>query len=147
MCIRDSGASIAGGGRYDDLVGMFSKQDIPATGGSLGIERILLLLAQEDGGASAPPVLVTVFGEDLRRDALRIATHLRRDGAIHTDVYVADKKLGKQFKYADERGVRFVVIRGGNEVEAGTVTVKDMQTGDQVEIAEGILIDHLRGQL
>lgn len=141
------GASIAGGGRYDDLVGMFSKQDIPATGGSLGIERILLLLAQEDSGASAPPVLVTVFGEDLRADALRIATHLRRDGAIHTDVYVADKKLGKQFKYADERGVRFVVIRGGNEVEAGTVTVKDMQTGDQVEIAEGILIDHLRGQL
>ena len=141
------GASLAGGGRYDDLVGMFSKQDIPATGGSLGIERILLLLAEEDAGASAPPVLVTVFNEDLRGDALRIATHLRRQGAIPTDVYVADRKLGKQFRYADDRGVRFVVIRGADEAAAGSVAVKELATGDQVTVAEDGLIEYLRERI
>lgn len=141
------GASLAGGGRYDDLVGMFSKNDIPATGCSLGIERILLLLAGEDTGASAPPVLVTVFSEDLRGDALRIATRLRRDGGIPTDLYVADKKLGKQFKYADDRGVRFVVIRGSDEAAAGQVAVKQLATGEQVTVPEDELVAHLRARL
>lgn len=141
------GASIAGGGRYDDLVGMFSKNDIPATGGSLGIERILLLLAEEDTGAGAPSVLVTVFNEDRRADALRIATRLRREGAIHTDVYPGDRKLGKQFRYADDRGIRFVVIRGDDEAEAGEVAVKQLATGDQVTIPEDQLVEHLRERL
>ncbi len=141
------GASLAGGGRYDDLVGMFSKNDIPATGGSLGMERILLLLAEEDTGASAPPVLVTVFSEDLRGDALRIATRLRREGGIHTDLYVDDKRLGKQFKYADDRGVRFVVIRGSDEAAAGSVAVKQLDTGDQVTVPEDELVQHLRERL
>ena len=141
------GGSLAGGGRYDGLVGMFSKQDIPATGGSLGIERILLLLAEGDTGASAPPVLVTVFDEDLRGDALRIATHLRREGAIPTDLYVADRRLGKQFKYADDRGVRFVVVRGDDEVAAGSVAVKELATGDQVTVPEDGLVEYLRERL
>jgi histidyl-tRNA synthetase len=142
------GASIAGGGRYDGLVGMFSKNDIPATGGSLGMERILLLLEeQDDAAAAAPPVLVTVLGEELRGDALAIATRLRREGAIHTDVYVADKKLGKQFRYADDRGVRFVVIRGSDERDAGEVSVKELATGEQVTVAEDDLVAHLRARL
>ena len=112
------------------------------------MERILLLLAEEgDDGASAPPVLVTVFNEDLRGDALRIATHLRRQGAIHTDVYVADRKLGKQFKYADDRGVRFVVIRGADEAAAGSVAVKELATGDQVTVPEDGLVEYLRERL
>lgn len=140
------GGSLAGGGRYDDLVGMFSRNDIPATGGSLGMERILLLLADQDTGASAPPVLVTVFSEDLRGDALRIATRLRREGGIPTDLYVADRKLGKQFKYADDRGVRFVVIRGSDEAAAGQVAVKELATGEQITIAEDELVAHLRAR-
>ena len=141
------GSSLAGGGRYDDLVGMFSKQDIPATGCSLGIERILLLLADEDDGAGAPPVLVTVFSEELRGDALRIATRLRREGGIPTDLFVDDKRLGKQFKYADDRGVRFVVIRGSDEAAAGEVAVKQLATGEQVTIPEDELVAHLRERL
>lgn len=90
---------------------------------------------------------MTVFDEDLRGDALRLATRLRREGAIHTDVYPADRKLGKQFRYADDRGIRFVVIRGGNEVAAGTATVKELATGDQVEVAEDDLVAHLRERL
>src|SRR5690606_14293340 len=65
-------ATIAGGGRYDGLIGMFSGQDIPATGGSLGIERILLLLAEQEQPASGPEVLVTVFDEDAAPDALAV---------------------------------------------------------------------------
>ena len=143
------GASIGGGGRYDDLVGMFSKEDVPATGGSLGLERILLILEQQEQGitSSAPPVLVTVFDESLRGDALRLATRVRREGAIHADVYVADGRVGKQLKYADGRGIRFALIRGSNEVEAGVVAVKDLASGDQVDVPEDELVDHLRGRL
>ena len=144
----DAGHSLAGGGRYDGLVGMFSNREIPATGGSLGIERILLLLEEADqAGASAPPVLVTVFDESLQSDALALATRLRREGAIHSDLYVADGRMKKQFKYADRRGVRFVLIRGSNEVEAGTVAVKELATGEQVEVAEDDLVAHLRARL
>ncbi len=143
------GASIAGGGRYDGLVGMFSKNDIPATGGSLGIERILLLLEAQDAEASAaaPTALVTVMGDEHRGDAMRIATHLRRQGAIHTDLYVSDGKLGKQFKYGDRRGVRFVIIRGDDEAAAGSVAVKDLVSGDQVTVTEADLIAHIRSRV
>lgn len=141
------GASLAGGGRYDDLVGMFSNRDIPATGGSLGIERIMLLLEQqEDAGASAPPVLVTVFDPALRGDAVALATRLRREGAIPTDLYVADGRVGKQLRYADRRGARFALIRGDREVEAGVVAVKELATGEQTEVAEAELVGWLRAR-
>ncbi|MFP5308292.1 MAG: histidine--tRNA ligase [Actinomycetes bacterium] len=140
------GVSLAGGGRYDGLVGMFSNRDIPATGGSLGIERILLLLEEEGAGAAAPPVLVTVLDDDLRADAVALATRLRAAG-LATDLYVASGKLGKQFRYADRRGTRFAVIRGADEVAAGTVGVKDLATGDQVSVAETDLEAHLRAAL
>ena len=140
----DLNASLAGGGRYDGLVGMFSNRDIPATGGSLGIERILLLLEETATGSAAPPVLVTVLDDDLRADALALATRIRREGAIHADLYAASGRLGKQFKYADRRGIRYAVIRGSDERDAGTVSVKDLTTGEQVSVAEAELIDHLR---
>jgi histidyl-tRNA synthetase len=148
--VRHTGlnASLAGGGRYDGLVGMFSNRDIPATGGSLGIERILLLL--EEGGATgtaAPPVLVTVLDDALRADAVRLATRIRREGAIHADLYVSSGRLGKQFRYADRRGVRYAVIRGQDEIDAGTVGVKDLVTGDQVSVTEDELIPHLKRAL
>ncbi len=144
---RGLDASLAGGGRYDGLVGMFANRDIAATGGSLGIERILLLLEDAAAASAAPPVLVTVLDDDLRADAMSLVTRLRREGAIHTDLYVASAKLGKQFKYADRRGVRYAVIRGRDEVDAGTVAVKDLVTGEQVTVAEDELIPHLRRAL
>jgi histidyl-tRNA synthetase len=141
------GASIAGGGRYDGLVGMFSKNDIPATGGSLGIERILLLLSEADAGAAAPTALVTVMGEQHRADAMRIATQLRREGRIDTDLYLSDGKLGKQFKYGDRRGIRFVIIRGDDEAAADSVAVKDLISGDQATVTEADLIAHIQARI
>ncbi len=135
-------ATIAAGGRYDGLIGMFGSNDVPATGGSLGIERILLLLAEDDAVSSAPDVVVTILDDDGRADALRLAGLLRA-GGLAADVWAGTGKFGKQLKYADRRGVRFAVIRGSDEREAGTVAVKDLATGEQTTVDEVELVSHL----
>ena len=118
-----------------------------ATFAMLFVIGILLLLEDAEAAASAPPVLVTVFDESMRADALAIATRLRREGAIHADLYVADGRVGKQLKYADRRGIRYSVIRGSREAEAGEVAVKEMATGDQVTLPEDDLVPWLRDRL
>ncbi len=142
--------TIAAGGRYDGLVGMFQGQDVPATGGSLGIERILLLLEQAAEGAPAagPDVLVTVMDDEGAADAFATAGRLRRAGYT-VDLYSGggSRKLGKQLKYADRRAVRVAVIRGADEREAGRVTVKHLATGEQATIDDAGLEDHLAGLL
>ncbi|HEX9889099.1 MAG TPA: histidine--tRNA ligase [Nitriliruptorales bacterium] len=141
------GSSIGGGGRYDGLIGMFMGNDVPATGFSIGIERLLLLLEEQGRDhSSVPTVLVTVFDEDARVDAIGLAVRLRRAG-IDTDLYAGDGKLGKQFKYADRRGIRYALIRGSDEREAGTVAVKDLDSGDQVDVAEADLVEHVQRRL
>ncbi len=139
-------ATIAAGGRYDGLIGMFQAQDVPATGGSLGLERILLLLEQAEDAAvrSGPDVLVTVMDEDGAADALALAQRLRGHG-LATDLYAGGgrAKLGKQLKYADRRGVRVALIRGAEERTAGTVAVKTLTSGDQTTVAEADLPAHL----
>jgi histidyl-tRNA synthetase len=147
-------ATIAAGGRYDGLVGMFSGQDIPATGGSLGIERILLLLAEQEQPASGPEVLVTVMdvergsepGIDAAADALAVATRLRA-GGLATDLWVGGGRLGKQLRHADRRGARYAIIRGSEERAAGTVAVKELATGEQTTVDEPDLVAHLRDRL
>ena len=140
-------ATIAAGGRYDGLIGMFSGQDIPATGGSLGIERILLLLAEQDQDADAgPEVLVTVFDEAAAADALAIASRLRA-GGVATDLWVGGGRLGKQLRHADRRGARYAIIRGDDERAAGTVAVKQLATGEQTTVDESDLVAHLRDRL
>jgi histidyl-tRNA synthetase len=140
--------TIAAGGRYDGLIGMFQSQDVPATGGSLGIERILLLLEQQDGdaGLDAPDVVVTVLDEDGAVDAVALAGRLRSSG-FATDLEVGGGKLGKQLKRADRRGARTAVIRGAEERAAGNVAVKDLRTGDQTTVAEADLPSHLAALL
>jgi histidyl-tRNA synthetase len=137
-------ATIAAGGRYDGLIGMFQNQPVPATGGSLGMERILMLLEQqEDADArNGPDVLVTLMDDDAAPDALQLAQRLRGEG-FSADVYAGRGKLGKQLKYADRRGARVAVIRGADERAAGTVAVKDLASGDQVTVAEADLHAHL----
>lgn len=128
-------ATIAAGGRYDGLIGMFQANDVPATGGSLGLERILLLLEaaeQAEAGTAGPAVLVTVMDEDGAADAVALAGRIRAAG--HTvEPYSGGGrlKLAKQLKYADRRGVRVAVIRGADERAAATVTCKALATGEQ----------------
>ena len=131
-------ASIAAGGRYDGLVGMFSGSDVPAVGGSLGLERILLVLAEREATAAAidaPDVLVTVLDPADGADLLGVAQRLRGAG-VRADVWTGEGRLGKQLRHADRRGVRFALVRGEAERAAGSVTLKELATGEQTTVAE-----------
>src|SRR6478735_6826200 len=111
--------SLGGGGRYDNLIGMFLGRDVPACGFSLGLERIIVVMTERGmfpdaiagGGVD---VMVTVWNDESRSDALALAGELRR-GGVRVDVYPDADKLGKQFKYASSRAVPFVAIVGDDE--------------------------------
>jgi histidyl-tRNA synthetase len=123
--------SIASGGRYDDLLGMFGRGPVPACGASLGLERILLLLGDDHGERpSNPEVLVTVWDEESRSGALSVAMELREHG-LSTEAYLGEGGLKAQLRYASRRQVRACVIAGPDERERGEVTVRDLVTGDQ----------------
>ncbi|MDQ3931589.1 MAG: histidine--tRNA ligase [Actinomycetota bacterium] len=140
------GSSIASGGRYDNLIGMLSNRDIPACGGSVGLERVLLLLEGQEEPSTGPDVLVTVLDEGARGDAMKVASMLR-GGGLDVDLYVGDGRLGKQLRYADRRAIRFCIIRGGEEQAAATAAVKDLDSGVQVAVPLDDLAGHLHGLL
>jgi histidyl-tRNA synthetase len=135
--------SIAGGGRYDGLLGSFRRDPVPATGASLGLERILLLLGDVGDRRSIPEALVTVWDEDARLDAVSLAGDLR-DAGISTEVYVGDGGLKAQLRHASRRGARFCVIAGPDERERGEVTVRDLETGDQRSGPRATLVELVR---
>lgn len=120
--------SVFGGGRYDNLVSRFGGPPIPATGASMGVDR--LLAAMEHLGRVRPvktaaQVLVSVMDETLAGQCMRVAFDLRRAG-IRTEIQVAPGKLGKQLKRANRLAIPYVVLIGSNEAERGVVTVKQM---------------------
>ncbi|WP_405797557.1 histidine--tRNA ligase [Streptomyces sp. NBC_01506] len=127
--------SIASGGRYDRLIGDLGGKDSPACGGSLGIERILPLLTQPDEAQySQIDVAVTVMGEEQSADCFQLAERIRRTG-LRTGIYLGSSgKFARQMKWAGDQGARFCVIYGASEREAGTVTLRDMDSGEQTEI-------------
>jgi histidyl-tRNA synthetase len=135
IAVPDLAGSLGGGGRYDNLVGMFLGRDVPACGFSLGLERIIVVMSERNmfpptvagGGID---VLVTVWGPEQRADALALAGELRRAG-LRVDVYPEADKLGKQFKYASSRNVPFVAVVGDDERQRGEVSIKDMRSGEQ----------------
>ena len=137
ISVPDLAGSLGGGGRYDNLVGMFSGRDIPACGFSLGLERIIVVMTErgmfpESLERAAADVLVTVWNEDSVRDSLAFAAELRRAAPeLRVDVYPEADKLGKQLKYASARGVPHVVVIGDDERARGEVAIKDMKTGAQ----------------
>jgi histidyl-tRNA synthetase len=133
--VPDLAGSLGGGGRYDNLVGMFSGQDVPACGFSLGLERIIVVMTERemfpDTIATAPAdVMVTVWNEAAVNDALKLASELRREG-LRVDLYPEPDKLGKQFKYAASRGISYVLVEGEEERARGEVALKEMATGEQ----------------
>jgi histidyl-tRNA synthetase len=125
------------GGRYDDLIGMFSGQSIPACGFSLGLERILLLMEEQNMFparlAGQPQVLVTLFDEASTGPSLRLAHQLRALG-LRVDVYPDQERYGRQFKYGEDRKIRYALLLSPREIEAGVVAVKDLVSGDQIEM-------------
>ena len=133
--------SVAGGGRYDDLVKRFTGQSVPATGVSIGVDRLLAALRAKGrvGGSSAGPVVVTVMDRDRMADYMAMVADLRNAG-IRAEVYLGNpKNFGNQLKYADKRESPVAVIQGGNEVAAGTVILKDLILG--AKIAESATLE------
>jgi histidyl-tRNA synthetase len=148
IAVPDLAGSLGGGGRYDGLIGMFSGEQIPACGFSLGLERILVVMGERgmfppDVQASGPDVLVTLFDAASEPDALRLAGELRREG-LRVEVYPDADKLGKQFKYAAARQAAFVAILGADERARGDVTIKNMRTGDQTSVARDYAAQRIR---
>ncbi|MEN9409782.1 MAG: hypothetical protein RL216_1756 [Pseudomonadota bacterium] len=126
--------SVSGGGRYDDLVKRFTGQSVPATGVSIGVDRLLAALRAKgrvDTDAQGP-VVVTVMDRDRMADYLSMVADLRNAG-IRAEVYLGNpKNFGNQLKYADKRGSPVAVIQGGNEAETGVVILKDLILGAQI---------------
>ena len=138
IAVPDLAGSLGGGGRYDGLIGMFSGEDIPACGFSLGLERILVVMAERkmfppDVQSASAEVLVTLFDQEARSGCAPLAADLRAAG-LRVEVYPELDKLGKQFKYASARGIRFVTVVGGDERAAGNVTLKNMESGEQTVV-------------
>ena len=142
IAVPDLAGSLGGGGRYDGLIGMFSGEQIPACGFSLGLERILVVMTERgmfpaDVQAAGPDVLVTIFEESLAAESLRLATELRA-AALRVELYPealrGGKDLGKAFKYADARKARYVAVVGQDEFSRGEVKIKDLRTGEQQTI-------------
>jgi histidyl-tRNA synthetase len=123
--------SVFGGGRYDDLVARFLGERVPATGASMGVDRLLsalLHLKRVPARRSTARVLVTAMDPGLAGDYLAMTYELRRSG-IPAELYLGEAKVGKQLRYADQLGIPICLLYGSNEQAAGRVTLKDMEVG------------------
>lgn len=142
---KRSFGSVAGGGRYDDLVKRFTGQSVPGTGVSIGVDRLLAALAAKGVAAADPgPVVITVMDRDRMADYQAMAGELRRAG-IRAEVYMGNpKNFGNQLKYADKRGSPLAVIQGGDEAARGVVQIKDLILG--AKIAEGATLEEWKSR-
>jgi len=141
--------SICSGGRYENLAGQYTKSHLPGVGISIGLTRLYWQL--RDAGLvstaqSTVDVLVTQMDAAQLPTYLAVAGELRNAG-IATEVVLEGGKLGKQFKYADRAGIRFVVVIGEDEIAKSVVTVKDLRREDQFEVSRADLVKTLRVEL
>lgn len=137
--------SLTGGGRYDELVGMFLGKKIPATGTTIGIERIIDAMTDLDmlpDSKTKTQVLVTIFDENTKKASLEITNKLRSTG-INTEIFFDSSGLKKQFKYADKKGIPFVVILGPDEISKNEISLKNMSSGEQINMQIDKLIEKL----
>ena len=147
--VKDMPGSIAGGGRYDNLIGMFLGTEVPACGFSVGLERILVIM-QERG--MFPPevdqpsvdVVVAALEESAQGAAMETAAELRRGGTLRVDLYPEiAKKMDRIFKYVDHRRAKFIAILGGNEVADGTVSIRHVATKKQETMRRAAAADYV----
>jgi histidyl-tRNA synthetase len=143
--------SLGGGGRYDNLVGMFLGKDVPACGFSLGLERIIVVMTERNMFpaqlvSSPADVMVSIWNEGSVADSISLAQELR-SAAIRVDLYPEADKLGKQFKYASARGIPFVAVLGEGERARGEVALKDLRSGEQRSVKREHLAVTLRESL
>ena len=149
--VKDLAGSLGGGGRYDNLVGMFLGQEVPACGFSLGLERILVVMNERNMfpawlDSSPADVMVTIWNKESVAESLKLAQELRAAG-LHVDLYPEADKLGKQFKYASSLRIPFVAVLGEDEQAKGQVALKDMQSGEQRAVTRAEVAERVKEQL
>ena len=143
--------SIAGGGRYDNLLSDVGGDPLPGTGFAMGDMVITLLLEEfdllpQDFGLSPAAVMVTIFDQDRVLETYRLGAELRQAGIKVTTYPLADK-LGKQFKYADRIGTKIAVILGPDEINSGQVAVKNLKTREQEFFPRNQVVEHIKEML
>lgn len=142
--------SICGGGRYDDLTGIFGLKGMSGVGISFGADRIYDVMLEMDlfpeQALVSTEVLFVNFGETEAEFCMKQMKSLREAG-IRSEIYPDDAKMKKQMKYADDRKIPYVVLAGGNEIQSGKLSVKDMKSGEQTEVESSALTSWLKGRL
>jgi histidyl-tRNA synthetase len=144
--------SVQGGGRYDELIGMFRHQSLPMTGISLGVERLIDLMDQLDlfpseVGRTVVQVMVVAFSEAMLPAALQLTSELRA-GGLRAETYLDERKsLGKQLGYADGKGVRLAAILGPDELEQGVVNLKHLQSREEITVPRAEVVAKVRNML
>jgi histidyl-tRNA synthetase len=154
IAVEGLSGSVGGGGRYDKLIGMFLKDDVPACGFSLGLERIIVVMSDREMFTSglvksAADVMVTIWGKERKwaKQSLQLAQELRRDG-LRVDIYpVRDVKIGAQLRYAAKRNFPFVMIIGEDEAAKNEVRLKDMRFGSEELVSWQLISRRVKEQL
>jgi len=138
--------SVCSGGRYDNLASHFTTRKLPGVGISIGLTRLFSYLLEagviKTKVQSGTKVLVAVLDRERLTDYFKAATMLRNAG-IPTEVFLEEKKLKVQFKYADRKGIPFVLIAGEDEFARGVWQIKDMKTGEQLETEQGKVVESI----
>jgi len=148
--IKEGLGSIASGGRYDNLVSRFSSQELPGVGASIGLDRILAALGESgriSGQESSTKVLIFNMGGDISHYALGIVSELRKAG-INSEIFTESSKLAGQFKYAEKKGIPFVLFAGEKEQNANTFSIKNITTGEQMDdLSRTSLVEKVRSTI
>jgi len=130
--------SLGGGGRYDNLIGIFAGRTIPAVGFAFGFDRVVEAMQEQNlfpEGLITTQVMVTIFSQELLDNSIEVTYKLRASG-INTELYLDPQaKMEKQLKYADQKGINFVVIIGTDETKNDKVTLKNLRTREQKTLA------------
>ncbi len=139
--------SMGGGGRYDDLIGMFGKKQVPAVGFSLGLERILVVMDEREmyPPLSAGPEILLCWKDVPRDQVVAVATELRAQG-LRVEIYPEAGKIDKQLRYATAAGCDYAAIMGPEELKAGSLRIKNQHTREQLSLAVGEVASHLHPQ-
>ncbi|MGV4460588.1 histidine--tRNA ligase [Ornithobacterium rhinotracheale] len=139
--------SIGGGGRYNDLTGIFGLKNMPGVGVSFGLDRIYLVLEElnlfPDFTSESQKILFTNFGEKEALAAMKVVQKLRNQG-IYTELYPEAAKMKKQFSYADKGAFTHVAIIGIEEMNEGKLSLKDLKTGEQVSISQEEILEKFK---
>ncbi len=142
--------SITGGGRYDKLMGSLGSTDLPAVGTTLGLDRIVDVILDQnlwpDSAKSTAQVFVSIFDPSFEEYSLKIASDLRDQG-INTEIYLnSQEKLSTHLKYADRKNIPFAIIAGSDEVSKQQLVLKNLQTGEQTTCSFQEVLEKLKDQ-